>query len=305
MYIQKLKLALFLALSAMACFGLYYYEKKTMTPNELKYAEEIKTFRVEAEAKLRAPDGWLSVVGLTWLKDGANNIGSDKKNDIVLPLPAPAELGEILFSDKNGAQIKIKDSKNILIDDVPAELNKSYVLADDSTDKPNKVKVGPVSFAIIKRKNGYGVRVRNNDAASRRNFGGRKWYPPQSEFVVNAEWIPHTEPKKMVIPDILGNRNEETSPGFARFKIGNEVVELHPTQSDGELFFVFRDGTSGTETYGAARFLLSALPENGRVTLDFNKAVNPPCAFTEYATCPLPPKENITSVAIRAGELKP
>lgn len=274
----------------------------------LKYEADIQAFRADAEKRLRSPEGWLSIVGLWWLKEGDNPIGSAKENSVVLPESTPPQIGKITFSKKPAAATTIVFSTvNITIDGLPAKTNTVYKLADDTNEKPTKIKVGSVTFYVINRKNGTGIRVKDENSEARKNFKGRKWFPISRNFIIEAEWVAHDKPRKMMVPDILGNLNEEISPGIARFTYEGQKIELHPTlegdDDRAELFFVFRDQTSGKETYGAARFLYASKPKDGRVILDFNRAVNPPCSVTHFATCPMPVPENIMKVAIRAGEL--
>jgi uncharacterized protein (DUF1684 family) len=176
---------------------------------------------------------------------------------------------------------------------------------DTAAPGPSEIKTGSVTLFLIKRPNGFGVRVKDTNSEARRKFRGRRWFPGEAKYVIKARWTALKEPKKLEVPDIIGNTVEENSPGFASFEIEGQTVSLYPTLEDGKLFFVFKDKTSGKETYGAARFLYADPAQNGEVILDFNRAVNPPCAFTAYATCPLPPPENRLTVAIKAGERTP
>jgi len=324
---MKIRLGFFLFVAAVSFFGLYYWLNKTKTmqqdPSFIIAATE---FRNQAEERLRSPTGWLTVVGLHWLPEPNSKaaqkvtLGSGSDNNIVLPQPVPASLGFIEHSAAAGTFLQLNvatfssadannpapdDIKPIVVDDQPAEANKKYRLSTDKSGKPTQVNIGPVTFFAIERKNGVGLRVRDENAKTRKEFSGRQWFPPQQSYVIKANWLAHESQKTLVVPDILGNLNEEKSPGYARFEIDDKLVELHPTREGDKLFFVFRDETSGKKSYGAARFLYANLPANGQVTLDFNQSVNPPCAFTNYATCPMPPKENILGVSIAAGEMAP
>lgn len=317
----KIRASAFILVSTLAFVGLYMLEKKKdATFSQNVDFSDLEAFRKAAETRLREPDSWLSVVGLSWLKEGANSIGSDPiSNSVILPHPAPKHMGiiyqktkskkpkfEIEFSTNQiaGAQPPTEFS-TIQIDGHPVQIKKRYPLSTDKSGKPSLVSLGPVTFLLIERKNGVGIRVRNTQSEALLQFKGRSWYPPKKDFIIQAEWVAHDKPRMLHVPDVIGNLNEELSPGFVRFELDGEKVELHPIQDADELFFVFRDQTSGKETYGASRFLYAKTPQNGRVTLDFNRAINPPCAFTRYATCPMPPEQNVLKVAIRAGELKP
>ena len=272
--------------------------------NSKEYTESLKTWRDQQETRLRSETGWLTVVGLTWLKEGKSAIGSKEGLAVVLPKSAPANLGEIQHS-ASGSSIKFKTVAGVSIDGKPAAAGRSYPMKEDTTGKPTEVKVGSVTFFLIKRKNGVGVRIKDTESDLRKKFAGRRWFDADPGYVIEAKWTELKEPKSLLVPDILGNVNEENSPGFVTFTRDGQTVTLYPTKDETSLFFVFRDQSSGKETYGAGRFLSTDLPKNGVVTLDFNKAVNPPCAFTSFATCPIPPKENRAAVAIRAGERPP
>lgn len=303
---QKIKISPFILITIISFAGLYYLNKRKdnsmPTPD---YINELDIFRKKSEDRLKSPDGWLSVVGLYWLNEGQITIGSANENKVILPNSAPEKLGVISLNNKAEASIKFTNNQAVTLDEAPVKLNTSYILRDDSSEEPTKIKVGAVSFFLIKRKNGVGVRIKDTQAEARLKFKSKEWFPPQKDFIITADWIPHIEPKKILVPDVIGNLNEELSPGFARFQFNGETVELHPTLEGDLLFFVFRDQTSGRETYGASRFLYTDQAKNGKLLLDFNKAVNPPCAFTKYATCPMPPLENIMKIAIGAGEKAP
>jgi uncharacterized protein (DUF1684 family) len=145
--------------------------------------------------------------------------------------------------------------------------------------------------------------MRDQQSQARREFRGLEWYLVKPEYRVTAKFVPYNPPKSIPVPNIIGGTFPETCPGYAEFALRGEKLRLEPVLSDGRLFYIFRDQTSGRKTYGAGRFLYSDMAKDGTVTLDFNLAYTPPCAFTPYATCPLPPKQNRLPVAIEAGEL--
>jgi len=172
-------------------------------------------------------------------------------------------------------------------------------------DSLDVAKVGRLSLFVIKRSDKYGIRLKDPDSQYRREFHGIESYPAKEEYKVTAKWLP--EPRKIPILNIVGQTEEMDSPGVAVFQLNGQEYRVRPvleTPDAKELFYIFRDQTSAKETYGAGRFLYSAMPAGGQVVLDFNKAYNPPCAFTPYATCPLPPAENRLAVRIEAGEKK-
>ncbi|HTP33330.1 MAG TPA: DUF1684 domain-containing protein [Candidatus Acidoferrales bacterium] len=248
------------------------------------YTDEIAAWRKQREERLKAPGGWLSVAGLFWLHDGANPFGKDANNEIVLP-DGPARAGSFQLS---GGKVKVK------MDGAEREL------WPDSADVAT---VGRLSLYVIQRGEKFGIRLKDPDSQYRRAFHGIDYFPARPEYKVTAKWV--AEPSHIPILNVLGQTEEMQSPGYAVFSLQATEYRLRPvleTPDAQELFFIFRDQTSGKETYGAGRFLYSQLPKDGRVVLDFNKAYNPPCAFTPYATCPLPPAQNRLTVRIEAGE---
>jgi len=236
------------------------------------FATGYPEWRANYEASLKAPDGWLSVAGLSWLHEGANTVDVPSNKPIVLRL----DDGKVSFEKRQ--------------------------LKSDVTDHPDILKFGEVTVAIIERGGKTGVRLRDPNAETRREFTGCKWFPASDAWRVHARWVAYLKPKTIAITNILGMTDQEPSPGYAEFTLQGKKMTLEPVLEDGELFFMFKDATSAKTTYGAGRFLYAALPKGDAVELDFNKAHNPPCAFTAFATCPLPPKQNILPAAIEAGE---
>jgi len=254
------------------------------------YVTETEKWRSEREAKLKEPGGWLSVAGLFWLHEGANMVGSDPQSDIVLPASAPKRAGVLRL---HAGEAKYEPASGIPV-----------ILKPDDPGPPDVVNIGSVALTIIKRADRMGVRLRDPDAPTRAHFTGLKWFPIAESWRVEAKWVAYPQPKKIAITNILGMTDLEPSPGYAEFSIKGKTLRLEPVTEDNELFFMFRDQTSGKTTYGAGRFLYAPIPAGATVTLDFNRVENPPCAFTAFATCPLPPKQNWLPVAIEAGEKK-
>lgn len=256
------------------------------------YRQEIEHWRQEREAKLKALDGWLTLAGLFWLKNGQNTAGSDPSSAILLPR-GPAHLGVFEFHD---GQTSFRPAPGIKI---PAR----SALKPDTDEASDMVQYADMSMLVIHRGARYAIRLKDEQSPHRANFTGLHWYPVREEYRVTAKWVPYPEPKKMAVPNILGETEQEPSPGYAVFQLHGREYQLHPVLEGDQLFFIFRDQTSGKETYPSGRFLYADMPRDAQVILDFNKAYNPPCAFTPYATCPLPPKENRLAVRIEAGEL--
>ena len=269
------------------------------------YRAQIQKWREEREARLKGDGGWLQVAGLFWLKEGANAFGTDAKSAIVLPAgSAPAHAG--VFELQQGTvTVRLEPGVEASADGKPVQ---TLALRPDVPGPPDVLKLGPrLSLHVIERGGKLGIRMKDKESPLLREFTGLKWFPVREEYRVRARFVPYTPPKKVPVPNILGQVEELPSPGYAAFQIGGHEVRLDPVLEEPgatELFFIFRDETAKKETYPAGRFLYSAMPKDGAVELDFNKAYSPPCAFTPYATCPLPPRQNRLPVRIEAGELR-
>ena len=253
---------------------------------DLSYERTILEWRQAREKSLKADGGWLTVTGLFWLKEGDNTLGSDPSNDIVLPR-GPARLGVF---ELRGDRTTFR----------PAGASAATVLRPDSDDV---ITQDDLSMFVIHRGERYAIRLKDKHSKFRREFTGLHWYPVKPEYRVVAQFVSYEKPKMITIPNILGETEQASSEGYAAFTLNGHEYRLEPVREDDQLFFIFRDQTSAKETYGSGRFLYTDLPKDGKVILDFNKAYNPPCAFTPYATCPLPPPRNRLAVRIEAGEL--
>lgn len=268
------------------------------------YRAEVEAWRQRREQRLRADDGWLTVVGLFWLKDGANPVGSAPDSAVVLPSPVPADACTITLTDGR-ATLAVAPGADARIDGRPVT---NLVLVPDTAPGHKEVQLGSVSLSLIDRQGKLGIRVKDLNSPRRKSFPGLQWYPVDERAKVEAQWVSYPTPKPISITNVLGQVDDLSSPGYATFTWGGQEVTLNPVLDAPDsqtLFFIFRDKTSGKTTYGGGRFLYSSLPKAGRLELDFNKAYSPPCAFTDFATCPLPPPQNRLSVAIEAGEKAP
>jgi uncharacterized protein (DUF1684 family) len=271
------------------------------------YRAQTEAWRKEREAKLRADGGWLSVAGLFWLNEGANRFGVDAANDIVLPAgSAPARAG--LFELRGGrTSVRLEPGVSARIAG-KAVAEAPVAMRADSDGTADVLEMGRLKMNVIRRGERYGIRLKDAETPRRRAFTGLTWYPIDEAWRVRARFVPHAAPRTVPIPNVLGTVEEMPSPGEVVFSVGGREVRLEPVFEEPdakELWFIFRDETSGKETYGGGRFLYADLPAAGTVVLDFNKAYSPPCAFTDYATCPLPPKQNRLPVRIEAGEKAP
>ncbi len=267
------------------------------------YAKEIEQWRVEHEKQLKSETGWLTLAGLFWLKIGSNSIGRGDGYDVRLTENFSGQtFGNIEFDGKN-AVLRVLEGVAATVGGRPVT---TQDLVPDDAGKATVVQTGTQSFYVIKREGRYAVRLKDREARTLRFFAGLHWYEIDERFRVTAEFEPFSEPKDVLVPNVLGGSFKMKSPGVLRFRIGSRTFTLEPVVEDGEkqLFIIFRDLSSKKASYGAGRFLYSELPRDGKVILDFNEAENPPCAYTPFATCPLPPAQNRLDVEIPAGERK-
>lgn len=272
------------------------------------YTHEILAWRAERVARLTAPSGWLSLVGLEWLREGANRIGSAADNDIVLQA-GPAHLGNVTLATGGRVRLELALGSEATVDG--QSVHEAVLLDDAHGATPSLVRFGAASFYVIDRDGRKGLRVKDPGAEARTHFAGIAYYPIDPSWRIRAEWVPFHPAHDLEMGTAIGTIDRVKVPGKAVFQRDGRTFELLPYQEEpgGELFFVLADRTSGKETYGAARFLYAGLPAEGLdhpgiVVLDFNRAYNPPCAFTPFATCPLAPPENRLDLAVKAGEKK-
>jgi len=261
-------------------------------------------WRAQRAANLTSETGWLTLVGLFWLKDGDNSFGRSKSNRIALDHPSLAPTSGIFTVREGQVGFKALPGSGVTLDGRPVA---TLAMAPDTTDKPTLLASGSLRFYVIERAGRLGVRVRDVDHPARKNFRGLEYFPEKPEWIVDARFEPYPGDKRIPIVNILGMTDQMHAPGALVFaKDGREwrLDALLESPDDDELFVMFADATSAHETYGAGRFMYIPLPRNGRATLDFNRVYNPPCAFNEFATCPLPPPQNRLALRVDAGEKK-
>ncbi len=285
--------------------------------DEAAYAKEIEQWHQDRWQELNGESGWLTLVGLFWLKDGANKCGSDPGQDIVLPTEKVPLLfaefnldrGRILFKPLDD-EIKIdgKDVRTLLNEKQVSSLmnlEPTIELKSDAEDKPTIVTFRSLMFQIIKRGEKFALRVKDSQNPDRLNFNGTEFYPTDVKWRIDAQFEPYNPPKPMPITNVLGMESAESSPGAVRFEINGQKYRLDAMTEKNEprLFMIMADKTSGKDTYPAGRYLYIDPPDaSGHTIIDFNKSYSPPCAFTKFATCPLPPRQNRLPIAIEAGE---
>lgn len=264
------------------------------------YVAGITAARAERLQRLTAPNGWLSLIGLHFLNSGESTLGSAPDNQVVLA-GGPAHVGTVILAGNGTVRLLVTPGVEVRIKGEPVL---SADLGDGRDERTVTAVCGPVSFHVIERGGKRALRVKDNDAERRTHFAGIDYFPVDPAWRIEATWEAFDRPREVPIKNILGQESKALVLGRAVFTRDGHTLSLLPLQEapDEPLFFIISDLTSGVETYGAARFLYADPPRDGKVVLDFNRAINPPCAFTPFATCPLPPKENQLPIAVTAGE---
>jgi uncharacterized protein len=278
----------------LAIFYEFFLRRTHVNINS--YSKEIEEWRAQKDAELRADDGWLALAGLFWLKDGHNYFGTVPANDIVLPTnSASARVGDFELHDGT-TMLQVLPGVRVSANGIPIT---SLVMQPDKT----VVVIESLTLMVIKRGGRYAVRLWNKQSPARQSFKGRRWYPADPSYRVTARFIAHVAPRELDIINIYGDPEPMPSPGYVIFNLCGQEIKLDAIERKADLFFIIHDLTGETTTYPAGRFLYSELSRDGEIVLDFNKAHSPPCAFTQFATCPLPPQQNRMMIRIEAGEI--
>ncbi len=267
------------------------------------YVQSVEAWRGRAEASLTKDNGWLTLAGRYVLKPGVNTFGTAKDNDVVFPPGlGAARMGTITVEPR---RVFVKLAPGVTMTQEGIEMT-DKVMNTDFGDR-DWVSLGRASFYVLEHEGQYVLRLADRESEVRRHFGGRVWFPVDERYRVSARFVPYDPPRKIAIVNVIDEVSDEEAPGYAEFEIGGKTYRLDAIAEDEGLFFVFRDATAGKTTYGPGRFLsVEKRPAPGeRFVLDFNRAFNPPCAFSEFTTCPLPPKQNVLAAAIEAGEKYP
>jgi uncharacterized protein (DUF1684 family) len=265
-----------------------------VTPEE--HRAHVEALRDERDARLRSPEGWLTLVGLSWLSPGENPVGADASNAVILPGQGlPPRVGSLWLEDE---RVRFVPHAGVDLPEGP--------MVDDLAEEPTVLQLGSVRFHVIKRGDRFGVRVRDSAAPALAAFDGLPHFPIDPGWRVTARLEPADPDATIEIMDITGSLSRDTTPGSVAFERDGatwRIAALPGDEEDGSLWLVFGDATNGTDTYGGGRFLYTEpVAEDGTVVVDFNLAYNPPCVFSPYATCPLPPPQNRLALRIEAGE---
>ncbi len=279
-------------------FAIACTQKPTADP---KYVKEINEWDAKRVNRLKADDGWLNLVGRFWLEKGESTFGSSKDNDIVVESSKlPEHIGSFIFEDSI-VTFRAKDGVDVMLGDMSV---KEIVLVDDQKSDVTVLQIGSVKFNLIVRDTLYGIRFRDLNSDLVKNFKGVERYPIDESWKITAKFEAYNPVKEIDVPNVLGQISKEKCPGAVVFEHDGKSHRIDAVDEGGDkLFLIVADQTSGEETYGGGRFMYVSKPDStGTILLDFNKAYNPPCVFTKYATCPLPPLQNYLKLKIEAGE---
>ncbi|MCX6169832.1 MAG: DUF1684 domain-containing protein [Ignavibacteriales bacterium] len=264
-----------------------------------KYISGINEWHAKRVSNLKKENGWLNLAGLYWLKPGENKFGTDKTNDVIFPKGrAPAFIGSLFLKD---SIVTLKVNEGVEVKNNGERVAKLELKND--TQGETVLALGSLRWFIIKRGDKYGVRLRDLESELLKTFQGIETYPINSDWKLEAKLESYNPPQKVAVPNVLGMVDTSLVAAALVFEKDGVVYKLDPIDEGKQYFVIFADETSGGETYGAGRFLyVDKADSTGKIYIDFNKAYNPPCAFTKYATCPLPPKQNHLQLKITAGE---
>ena len=264
------------------------------------YDAEITEWRKNYDRDLRSEKGPLWLIGRHKVPEGRTEIGSDASSSIALPDRAPKRVGAI---ERRGDKVTFEPATGIAVKVNGHAMSGSVALRTGVMPNPNdKLQFGDFEIASSAMGGQYQLTVRDRQSPFVQQFHGAVWFPVNAGYRVQAAFTSYPQPKQLKIPDTGGRTRIRQAPGYVAFRLNGETLRLEPVAIDNALFFMFKDRTSGRETYGAGRFLDTEIPKNGKVVLDFNKAYNPYCAFNPYSSCPIPPKYNTLITRVEAGE---
>ena len=273
----------------------------TFARAQTDYVKGIEKWRSDEESNLKKETGWLTVAGLFWLKEGINTVGAGPDFDVRLTDNfKKGKFGEIDFKS-GAATLKVESGVEAQSDG--KSISTPIDLVSDEKGKPTEIRAGSQTFYLIRREDRFGIRLKDSQSKARVTFKGQHWFPIDESYKVTVRFEAFPEPKEVMVPNVLGGKFKMKSPGTLKFTLKGKEYSLQPVvEEDETLFIIFSDKSNLDETYKSGRFLYADKAVNGEARLDFNKAKNPPCAFTPFATCPLPPPGNNLDMEIKAGE---
>jgi len=271
-------------------------------PGSKAWGDDLAAWRAKADKSLRRDNGWLTLVGRHVLRYGDNRVGSAKDNDVVLDAAiAPPHLGTVRVGERHVHLELASGTTMQRSGDTAAAFTSGALSTNPGT--AGWVSRGRLSLQVIRRDDGQAVlRVADNESAHRASFAGRLWFEPRESLALPATFTPYPKGTKITIANVLNEISQEDAAGRLAFTVDGATHTLDAVDDEGNLFIIFRDATSADATYPPGRFLYIEKPKDGKWTVDFNRAYNPPCAFSAYTSCPLPPKQNVLAPRIDAGE---
>jgi uncharacterized protein len=278
---------------------------------EANWEHELAAWRTQHVNDLLKPAGWLSLTGLEWLQPGDNAFGTASDNKIHLGGSGAGHIGILRLEGNNVKLLPPSGGfpPDLQVAGAPAKEQLLLVEADNDKNAPH-ITIGTLNMYVIRREDKYALRVKDSKSPTLVGFHGLNWYDPNEKYRVKAKWIPYNPPKSVTLATLSGTTYSQPVPGAAEFVLDGKTYRLEPVMEDAaatQLFFILRDTTSATTTYKACRFLYTVLPTHGvdkpgELWLDLNRLENPPCAYTPFATCPLPPPQNRLPIALPVGE---
>jgi uncharacterized protein len=263
------------------------------------YETSIHTERRRREEMLLADRGWLTLAGLDWLQPGQNRVGRSPENDIVLPGAETPPYAGAFWLEDGGTTLIVAPGVTMTANGQPVT---QLVMRPDTTSEPDFVELGDLTMVLLARGQRFGIRLWDKASPVRRAFAGLRWYPIRPAYRIAVQFVAYDPPRQLPVSDVLGDETLRPFPGYVCFTWQGQECRLDAEARGDKFFFNFADLTNGDATHPAGRFLYTDQADSGYVTLDFNLATNPYCAYTAYATCPLPPAQNRLPVRIEAGE---
>jgi uncharacterized protein (DUF1684 family) len=281
-------------LSRIAALGLV-----ALTAADPAWVKQVEAWRAKHEADYTRD--YVPLVGLSFLKEGVNAAGSASNNQVVLPKRLPASIGRFVYRDGR-IRFEPQTGGGVTLSEKPVTAPID-LRSDGDEGGPDRLRIGAVSFWVHTSGDRRAIRIHDPQSDIAKAFAGYRWFPIDEQYRVVGRFVKDASPRELKIPTLVGDYDVYRTEGVVEFTLLGQAIRMRPmTTRPGRLYFIFRDGTSGKETYEAARFLYSDLNADGTTVLDFNQAYNPPCSFNPYTTCPIPPAENRLSVRILAGE---
>jgi uncharacterized protein (DUF1684 family) len=290
-------------ISRFLCFFLILiFPVSIIAQSNDAYKKSIAEWDAQRIQKLKSEAGWLNLAGLYWLQDGYNSFGTDPEGSIRFPEGSIAKQAGYFIRTADAVWLEANPDVPIMVD---GKVQRKALIFEPDSEKASQLSIGSLRWVVIKREDKIGIRLRDLKNPKVQSFKAIERFPVNEKWRIEARLVKEESKKNIPILNIIGQTTKQETPGKLEFSIDGKPYSLDALLDDDKLFVIFGDLTNEKETYPSGRFLIAEQPnEKGITILDFNKAYNPPCAFTDFATCPLPPKQNILPIRISAGEKK-